>query len=101
MIYVFFFKQKTAYEVGISDWSSDVCASDLRRGYGNRPRAVMAAATRSTATTWAAVRMPTPSVSARAHTAVNADSMRDRRSEDRRVGKECVSTCRYRWSMYH
>src|SRR3546814_2523519 len=29
MIFVFFFKQKTAYEVRISDWSSDVCSSDL------------------------------------------------------------------------
>src|SRR3546814_1244099 len=27
--YVFFFKQKTAYEMRISDWSSDVCSSDL------------------------------------------------------------------------
>src|SRR3546814_10716103 len=27
--FVFFFKQKTAYEVRISDWSSDVCSSDL------------------------------------------------------------------------
>src|SRR3546814_3932210 len=26
----FFFKQKTAYEMGISDWSSDVCSSDLK-----------------------------------------------------------------------
>src|SRR3546814_20893400 len=25
----------------------------------------------------------------------------DNRSEERRVGKECVSTCRYRWSPYH
>src|SRR3546814_8022421 len=32
---VFFFKQKTAYEVRISDWSSDVCSSDLEvRGVG-------------------------------------------------------------------
>src|SRR3546814_11965361 len=30
MLFVFFFKQKTAYEVRISDWSSDVCSSDLR-----------------------------------------------------------------------
>src|SRR3546814_10330316 len=30
-ISVFFFKQKTAYEMRISDWSSDVCSSDLRR----------------------------------------------------------------------
>src|SRR3546814_10596084 len=29
IVYVFFFKQKTAYEVRISDWSSDVCSSDL------------------------------------------------------------------------
>src|SRR3546814_16736302 len=28
---VFFFKQKTAYEMRISDWSSDVCSSDLAR----------------------------------------------------------------------
>src|SRR3546814_12155498 len=28
----FFFKQKTAYEMRISDWSSDVCSSDLRPG---------------------------------------------------------------------
>src|SRR3546814_3596501 len=29
---IFFFKQKTAYEMRISDWSSDVCSSDLNRG---------------------------------------------------------------------
>src|SRR3546814_8565062 len=29
-IFFFFFKQKTAYEMRISDWSSDVCSSDLR-----------------------------------------------------------------------
>src|SRR3546814_7540229 len=40
MVVFFFFKQKTAYEMRISDWSSDVCSSDLgeaqgscRRGY--------------------------------------------------------------------
>src|SRR3546814_13866136 len=35
----FFFKQKTAYDMRISDWSSDVCSSDLLRGRG-RPDAV-------------------------------------------------------------
>src|SRR3546814_14493131 len=30
-MFVFFFKQKTAYEMRISDWSSDVCSSDLKR----------------------------------------------------------------------
>ena len=29
--FVFFFKQKTAYEIGTGDWSSDVCSSDLQR----------------------------------------------------------------------
>src|SRR3546814_5240270 len=32
----FFFKQKTAYEMRISDWSSDVCSSDLARGQRHR-----------------------------------------------------------------
>src|SRR3546814_2871846 len=30
LYFVFFFKQKTSYEMRISDWSSDVCSSDLR-----------------------------------------------------------------------
>src|SRR3546814_8821454 len=36
-VYFFFFKQKTAYEMRISDWSSDVCSSDLIavRGFGH------------------------------------------------------------------
>src|SRR3546814_2316462 len=32
IVFFFFFKQKTAYEMRISDWSSDVCSSDLRAG---------------------------------------------------------------------
>src|SRR3546814_3095264 len=32
MLFFFFFKQKTAYEMRISDWSSDVCSSDLEGG---------------------------------------------------------------------
>src|SRR3546814_6620452 len=32
MVTFFFFKQKTAYEMRISDWSSDVCSSDLQQG---------------------------------------------------------------------
>src|SRR3546814_5300886 len=34
MFCFFFFKQKTAYEMRISDWSSDVCSSDLKQGVG-------------------------------------------------------------------
>src|SRR3546814_5956350 len=32
LFFCFFFKQKTAYDMRISDWSSDVCSSDLRKG---------------------------------------------------------------------
>src|SRR3546814_7220686 len=42
LCYFFFFKQKTAYEMRISDWSSDVCSSDLAevvaRGQADVPR---------------------------------------------------------------
>src|SRR3546814_18387354 len=41
-ISVFFFKQKTAYEMRISDWSSDVCSSDLRRHQSSRSGADLA-----------------------------------------------------------
>src|SRR3546814_8518047 len=40
--FVFFFKQKTAYEMRISDWSSDVCSSDLRMLDANYHRALFA-----------------------------------------------------------
>src|SRR3546814_9218616 len=36
--FFFFFKQKTAYEMRISDWSSDVCSSDLCTRLRHRPR---------------------------------------------------------------
>src|SRR3546814_3519493 len=35
--FFFFFKQKTAYEMRISDWSSDVCSSDLRPTTATKP----------------------------------------------------------------
>src|SRR3546814_2836268 len=41
--FVFFFKQKTAYEMRISDWSSDVCSSDLCRGPRSPPRSACSA----------------------------------------------------------
>src|SRR3546814_9538704 len=37
-----FFKQKTAYEMRISDWSSDVCSSDLYRDYKDRGLEILA-----------------------------------------------------------
>src|SRR3546814_7989441 len=82
--FFFFFKQKTAYEMRISDWSSDVCSSDLLSN--GSPRA------------WRNEWNPiTPSPTERSRAAEYAA----RRSEERRVGKECVSTCRSRWSPYH
>src|SRR3546814_2492410 len=38
--YFFFFKQKTAYDMRISDWSSDVCSSDLPDIFGSMIQAV-------------------------------------------------------------
>ena len=35
VVVFFFFKQKTAYEIGTGDWSSDVCSSDLYKKRGH------------------------------------------------------------------
>src|SRR3546814_6106763 len=90
--YFFFFKQKTAYEMRISDWSSDVCSSDLEMAA--RLDAIEGG-TAGLAKLEAAV---AESASAYTHAAT---ALSDRRSDERRVGKECVSTCRSRWSPCH
>src|SRR3546814_9778130 len=94
---VFFFKQKTAYEMRISDWSSDVCSSDLadtlvesgdwHHGftYSGHPVA-------------AAVALKNLEIMEREKL---VEKVAKDRSEERRVGKECVSTCRSRWSPSH
>src|SRR3546814_1554569 len=87
--YFFCFKQKTAYEMRISDWSSDVCSSDLLH-MGARSNFQHHAAK-------GAVRLLLPRDALRQYAAVRGDQ----RSEERRVGKACVSTCRSRWSPYH
>src|SRR3546814_1985484 len=87
----FFFKQKTAYEMRISDWSSDVCSSDLLGSY-----VVMAYPTTPPAGPDKIAREPSKRSTG---TSPPSDCMK--RSEERRVGKECVSTCRSRWSPYH
>src|SRR3546814_8093545 len=81
-----FFKQKTAYEMRISDWSSDVCSSDLNRG-----DVELVAAKSIRRHVGVAKQQVGPGVGQYFHD----------RSEERRVGKECVSTCRSRWSPYH
>src|ERR1051325_12076926 len=40
VLFFFFFKQKTAYEITYGDWSSDVCSSDLGRQIAQRGEAV-------------------------------------------------------------
>src|SRR3546814_7768160 len=84
-VLLFFFKQKTAYEMRISDWSSDVCSSDLVVVYARQQPFPL---TDSLAKAIADRRE-----------GVGCDQLL--RSEERRVGKECVSTCRSRWSPYH
>src|SRR3546814_16316797 len=60
---VFLFKQKTAYEWRISDWSADVCSSDLRGGDARRsgPAATTAMPKRSTSAPAAPIGAPMPS----------------------------------------
>src|SRR3546814_6160091 len=91
LLRIFFFKQKTAYEMRISDWSSDVCSSDLA--------------------SWASICTPTscspssplpssPASPARC-TAFTCPSSASKSSEERRVGKGGGSSCRSWWSPYH
>src|SRR3546814_4643760 len=96
---VVFFKQKTAYEMRISDWSSDVCSSDLVEiTLIILPLVAPVLFSMGVDPLWFAILFAlclqtsflTPPVGFALF-----------RSEERRVGKECVSTCRSRWSPYH
>src|SRR3546814_16328550 len=96
----------------ISDWSSDVCSSDLRMTASRALRELQNAGI--------VVRLPgvgsfiaePPRQGHIIEIRNIADEIRSRgheyharvvqnRSEERRVGKECVRTCRSRWSPYH
>src|SRR3546814_1127544 len=98
MSFVFFFKQKTAYEMRISDWSSDVCSSDLmaRAGSDNCTLRTIFAPS-ELRTRYAPPFEPPLNLRSTAHRPLVSLFS----SEERRVGKECVSTCRSRWSPYH
>src|SRR3546814_10298938 len=113
----------------ISDWSSDVCSSDLiNRSYTDivfreeRPEGVVfrivdiKATRKSTAfhkaqVAFYALLLRGMLADLKIDAAVDANGeiwhiradspLVDGRSEERRVGKECVSTCRSRWSPYH
>src|SRR3546814_12832844 len=131
----FFFKQKTAYEMRISDWSSDVCSSDLphkiavdagiviRCGlfgvsthHKSLPDAVLANYLQYCQEYWAyggsktlrfaqLVVAAAPDFSwgwsAVGNGFMQVAQVEPDRSEERRGGKECGSTCRSRRSPYH
>src|SRR3546814_11345022 len=117
----FFFKQKTAYEMRISDWSSDVCSSDLavdqhraHAGIARRIEFLDHVGQEQHVARFAAERTGDAAVAAglalvadrcieecveqRQQVAGVGVAEQQPRSEERRVGRECVSTCRYRWS---
>src|SRR3546814_14281990 len=98
--------QKTAYEMRISDWSSDVCSSDLAADVAfpeAREDASEIAAEGADPAALAQVRGARGRVAVEPmeHVRDVAVDVMDHRSEERRVGKECVGTCRSRWSLYH
>src|SRR3546814_10040648 len=110
---VVFFKQKTAYEMRISDWSSDVCSSDLDLVAAIAARALdeivaaMDADEQSSALSQLShllrryAEIMTTDFGQCAIVVRDARIKGAVRSEERRVGKECVSTCRSWWSPYH
>src|SRR3546814_14552881 len=90
----------------ISDWSSDVCSSDLLAfSYSQTP------SWGTLFIAWAGAREIRKGFGRRypIYAAVRegqrigraAQQIAHQRSEERRVGKECVSTCRLRWSLFH
>src|SRR3546814_16362843 len=99
----------------ISDWSSDVCSSDLAEG-GELVQRVTDAEAHAQVTvqeidlefigvgldqldlTLVVGAEPADQTEPSHPSSPKAST---RRSEERRVGKECVSTCRFRWSPYH
>src|SRR3546814_18277785 len=123
VLFVFFFKQKTAYEMRISDWSSDVCSSDLTgvdrpiRFTRETLSLSIAAPVESEAPPIAPIApelaVLTPSVNdCSSRVSCPTPNQRMQRpgisvirekdsSAERRVGNWGVRSCGYRWSPYH
>src|SRR3546814_1415261 len=102
----FVFKQKTAYEMRISDWSSDVCSSDLGalpghefEDRGEHDEHLQAQRQQDHGDIGGKLEQQFPA-ELRGKVEHEAED-RHRRSDERRVGKECVSTCRPGWWPYH
>src|SRR3546814_6367136 len=108
----FFFKQKTAYEMRISDWSSDVCSSDLARlpataASTTEPSGETARAFLTETVTedfvsrylWkSSALIFSPLTVARSPLPPRPQPATNKRSEERSVGQGCVSSCRSRGS---
>src|SRR3546814_8227328 len=105
---VLFFKQKTAYEMRISDWSSDMCSSDLKAELGKPvPFAHCANVGEAVDALRAFGLERDDAVLVKGSNSVGLASLvtelskQEGRSDESRVGKECVSTCRSRWLPSH
>src|SRR3546814_15018178 len=93
----------------ISDGSSDVCSSDLKKAGKGTPVAKLGLYAKPGRPAWSAKIAPckqhgandqTGTAKCGKHARSDVLTGHERRSEARRVGKECVSTCRSRWSPY-
>src|SRR3546814_8397984 len=93
MCMFFFFKQKTAYEMRISDWSSDVCSSDLAAARYIRLPFTIGIFSRVCRYLW-----PRSMLYSGANSLWRLRLLRSERSEERRGGKGCVRTCSSRGS---
>src|SRR3546814_14185147 len=92
----------------ISDWSSDVCSSDLKTPWDcgllrafARPGVRLEPMTIGIHRSRLSLQRPRRRRIFRRADPATSWGLRAFRSEERRVGKECVSTCRSRWSPYH
>src|SRR3546814_19829683 len=96
MIMLLFFNLKTAYDLRISACSSDVCSSDLPPPRSTVTSRRTSASARSTSSSPASSTYWSPQMSR-----PGVLTWSGSKSEERRGGKECVSTGRTRWSPYH
>src|SRR3546814_9294021 len=112
MIVFFFFKQKTAYEMRISDWSSDVCSSDLlpsvgasagysREALSEHGKFAALGAPTSASDFWQLGFDASWELDLWGRARRSREGASAARSEERRVGKEGASTCRSRLSPNH
>src|SRR3546814_7319818 len=104
VFFFFFFKQKTAYEMRISDWSSDVCSSDLNKVF-TLSQFLEDRFNSETRLVYTFLMLAFIMIQLITGFYIGSRTLgvlfEGTRSEERRVGKECVSTCRSRWSPYH